>query len=207
MSAPLTRIRSGRYRHEHLGVEIEKTQMADFPWELSRSDRDGSGVVLARTLGDARAFLGEIEAGIEPEKTLSAASKARHLLLLGQAVRHEREQHGFSSEALAAASSVEQSHIEALEAGLLDASLDQLIALAEALDVSVSAFVLGAEAAEKGQVYGEAERDLLSIHRYLFPERYEDVPTHEWHAGTIEDVAAMLERSLVNDPRAELSPK
>ena len=30
---------------------------------------------------------------------------------------------------------------------------------------------------------------------------------YEWHAGTIEDVAAMLERALVNDPRAELSPK
>ena len=48
---------------------------------------------------------------------------------------------------------------------------------------------------------------LLAIHRYLFPERYDAVPTYQWHAGTIEDVAAMLERALVNDPRAELSPK
>jgi fido (protein-threonine AMPylation protein) len=48
---------------------------------------------------------------------------------------------------------------------------------------------------------------LLAIHRYLFPERYEDAPMYEWHAGTIEEVSAMLEEALVNDPRAELSPK
>lgn len=207
MSTPLKRIRSGCYWHERLGVEIDKTQMVDFPWELSGADRDGSGVVLARTLGDARAFLGEIEASIEPEQTPTVITRARQLSLLGQAVRYEREQHGLTVQALAAASSVEKSHIEALEAGQLDANFEQLLALADALDVSFSAFVLRAEATEKGQVYGDAERALLDIHRYLFPERYEDVPMYEWTAGTIEDVAGMLERSLVNDPRAQLSPK
>jgi hypothetical protein len=117
VKTPLTRIREGSYRHERLGVEVEKTPTADFPWQLSGPDPDGSGVVLARTLGDARTFLGEIE---------------------------------------------------------------------ERLDLQPDT--------------------LLALHRYLFPERYEDVPMYEWHAGTIEDVAAMIERALVNDPRAELSP-
>ncbi len=118
MKTALRRIYEGTYRHERLGVEVKKTSMVDFSWELDGPDPDGSGVVLARTLGDARAFLQEIE---------------------------------------------------------------------ERLDFQPDA--------------------LLALHRYLFPERYEDVPTYEWHAGTIEDVAAMLERALVNDPRAELSPK
>jgi hypothetical protein len=30
---------------------------------------------------------------------------------------------------------------------------------------------------------------------------------YEWHSGTIEDVAAMLERALADEPRAQLSPK
>jgi hypothetical protein len=118
VKTPLTRIREGSYRHEPLGVKIEKTSTADFPWELNGPDPDGSGVVLARTLGDARAFLHEI---------------------------------------------------------------------AERLNLQPDT--------------------LLALHRYLFPERYEDVAVYEWHVGTIEDVAAMLEEALVNDPRAELSPK
>jgi hypothetical protein len=116
VKTPLTRIRQGSYRHERLGVEVEKTSTADFPWELDGPDPDGSGVVLARTLGDARAFLQEIE---------------------------------------------------------------------ERLDLQPDT--------------------LLAPHRYLFPERYEDVRLYQWHAGTIEDVAAMLQRALVNDPRAQLS--
>jgi hypothetical protein len=115
---PLTRIRAGFYRHKRLGVEVERTAMPDTPWQLAGPDREGSGVVLARTLSDARAFLREIE---------------------------------------------------------------------ERVDLEPEA--------------------LLALHRYLFPERYEGVPMYEWHAGTIEDVAAMLEAALVNDPRAELSPK
>jgi len=48
---------------------------------------------------------------------------------------------------------------------------------------------------------------LLAIHRYLFPERYASVPTYEWHAGTVEEVAAMIEGALANDPRARLQPR
>ncbi len=118
MKTPLRSLAHGRYRHARLGVDVEKTSMADFPWQLSGPDPDCSGVVLARTLGDARAFLREIEERLD-----------------------------FQSDTL------------------------------------------------------------LAIHRYLFPERYEDVPTYEWHAGTIEDVAEMFERALANDPRAKLSPK
>lgn len=43
---------------------------------------------------------------------------------------------------------------------------------------------------------------LLELHRYLFPERYdEDAPLYEWHAGTIDDVARRLERALPDAPR------
>lgn len=38
---------------------------------------------------------------------------------------------------------------------------------------------------------------LRELHAYLFPERYdEDAPLYEWHAGTIEDVAAIIERRM-----------
>ena len=47
-----------------------------------------------------------------------------------------------------------------------------------------------------------AQRALEDLHRYLLPERYADVPMYEWHAGTIEDVAARLERALPNAPAA-----
>jgi len=123
--SPLTRIGTGRYRHDRLGVEVEKTTMPDTPWQLAGPD--GSGVVHARTLGDARAFLREVE----------------------QQTDTTREQPDD----------------------------------------------------------GEARRALLALHRHLFPERYEDVEMYEWHAGTIEDVAAMLERALADEPRAQLSPK
>src|ERR1700683_5067486 len=62
MKTALIRIRTGRYRHERLGVDVEKTAMPDTPWQLYGPDPNGSGVVHARTLSDARAFLREVEA-------------------------------------------------------------------------------------------------------------------------------------------------
>jgi transcriptional regulator with XRE-family HTH domain len=179
--------------------------MPDTPWQLAGPDPAGSGVVLARTLGDARAFLREIEERIDDE----CGAPARALHALGEAVRQERERAGFSSVALAAASGVQESKLEALEAGRLDADLDLLLALAQALDIRYSAFIIRAEALTSDGLSSPqgAERALLALHRYLFPERYADVAMYEWHAGTIEDVAAMLEQALVNDPSAELSPK
>jgi transcriptional regulator with XRE-family HTH domain len=181
--------------------------MPDTPWQLAGPDPEGSGVVLARTLSDARAFLREIEEHIDHDD--EARTRARALRALGEAVRQERERAGFTAAALAAASGVQTSELEALEAGRLDADLDLLLALAEALDIRSSAFFTRAEAltADGRPAPEGAERALLALHRYLFPERYEDVPMYEWHAGTIEDVAAMLEQALANDPRAELSPK
>ena len=117
MRTPLSRTADGSYHHTRFGVVIERTGMCDFPWELAGPDPDRGGVVLARTLADARAFLAEIE-----------------------------------------------EHIDA------------------------------------------SEDALLAIHRYLFPERYADVPMYEWHAGTIEDLADMLERSLAGHPDANLTP-
>ncbi len=179
--------------------------MPDTPWQLVGPDPDGGGVVVARTLSDARAFLREIEERIDDE----CGARARALRALGEAVRQERERAGFSAVALAIASGIEASKLEALEAGRLDANLDLLLALAQALDIRSSAFFIRAEALTSDGLPSPqgAERALLALHRYLFPERYEDVLTYEWHAGTIEDVATMLEAALVNDPRAELSPK
>jgi hypothetical protein len=126
MTTTLTKISSGRYRHDRLGVEIEKTSMPDHPWELYGADPNGSGVVLARTLSDARAFLQEVEAHTD----------------------HAADRSG-----------------------------------------------------------GDSSAALLALHRYLYPERYEDVPTHVWDAGTIVEVAEMIERALVNhrDARLEAS--
>jgi hypothetical protein len=89
--------RTGKgYRHDRLGVEIKKT--------LCGSDPDGSGVVHARTLSDARAFLREVEAHID----------------------HTAD----------------------------------------------------------GRTVGGADAALLALHRYLYPERYGDVPTHVATRGT-----------------------
>jgi transcriptional regulator with XRE-family HTH domain len=52
-----------------------------------------------------------------------------------EAVRQERERAGFSAVALATASGIQASTLEALEAGRLDAELDLLLALAQALDI------------------------------------------------------------------------
>lgn len=41
---------------------------------------------------------------------------------------------------------------------------------------------------------------LRRMHRYLYPEQYTPgEPLYEWHAGTIEDVAAILNEALGND--------
>jgi DNA-binding XRE family transcriptional regulator len=72
--------------------------------------------------------------------------RAPELLALGEAVRHERNRRGLSLEALASAARVQMSQLQALEAGQLDADLELLLALAQALGIRVSAFVIGAEA-------------------------------------------------------------
>jgi transcriptional regulator with XRE-family HTH domain len=205
VSSPLTLIHAGIYRHKRLGVEVEKTATRDFPWQLSGPDPEGSGVVLARTLGDARAFLREIEERIDQER----GAHSRALRALGDAVRQERERAGHSTVKLASACGIQTSKLEELEGGRLDAELDLLLALAQALDIPCSRIFTRAEALTvDGQPSTEgAERALLELHRYLFPERYEDVPMYQWHVGTIEEVAAMLEQALVNDPRAKLSPE
>lgn len=48
-----------------------------------------------------------------------------------------------------------------------------------------------------------AQRTLEGLHRYLFPERYAQVPMYEWHAGTIEDVAERIEQALPQAPAAQ----
>lgn len=53
----------------------------------------------------------------------------------------------------------------------------------------------------------DAEAALLALHRYLYPERYKDVPTHVWDAGTIVEVADMLESALASHPDAHLAPR
>lgn len=54
---------------------------------------------------------------------------------------------------------------------------------------------------------------LRAMHRYLFPERYgldeygfpcEPGYVHEWDSGTIEVVAAAIERALVDDGSTEI---
>ncbi|HTW43486.1 MAG TPA: helix-turn-helix transcriptional regulator [Solirubrobacteraceae bacterium] len=70
----------------------------------------------------------------------------QHLILLGQAIRHTREERGVSVDALALASGLHRRRLQALEAGHLDPTYDQLLALADALGVQPSALVLRAEA-------------------------------------------------------------
>jgi transcriptional regulator with XRE-family HTH domain len=71
--------------------------------------------------------------------------RQRHLLFLGQAVSQLREQQGLSTEALAASTGVEQTRIQALEAGRLNPGYDLLILLAEGLGIRPSAFFIRAE--------------------------------------------------------------
>jgi transcriptional regulator with XRE-family HTH domain len=72
--------------------------------------------------------------------------QARELLALGEAVQHERSRRGLSAEALASAARVQASRLRALEAGQIDPDYDLLLALAQALDIRASAFVIRAEA-------------------------------------------------------------
>ena len=51
----------------------------------------------------------------------------------------------------------------------------------------------------------KGEQDFaLSLHRFLFPERYESVPTCEWDSETIEEIAQIVERKLKDNPAAKL---
>jgi transcriptional regulator with XRE-family HTH domain len=72
--------------------------------------------------------------------------QARELHALGEAVQHERSRRGLSVEALASAARVQASRLQALEAGQIDPDYDLLLALAQALDIRASAFVIRAEA-------------------------------------------------------------
>ncbi|MGO9763573.1 MAG: helix-turn-helix domain-containing protein, partial [Solirubrobacteraceae bacterium] len=63
-----------------------------------------------------------------------------------EAVQHERSRRGLSVEALASVARVQASRLQALEAGQIDPDYDLLLALAQALDIRASAFVIRAEA-------------------------------------------------------------
>ena len=195
---------------------IEKTSMPDHPWELSGADPHGSGVVLARTLGDARAFLSEIDAHVDREaerRSIEELVRPLERLALGHAVRFEREQRDMSSAALAAESGVAATRVEALEAGRLEMDYVTLVRLARALGLGTDCSASRTTGCRRSGAWAErrsvqdADAALLALHRYLFPERYAEVPTYEWHAGTIEEVAEILERALANHPDARLEPR
>lgn len=213
MTTPLTRIAQGRYRHDRFGVEIEKTSMTDHPWELSGADPQGSGVALTRTLGDARALLHEVEARVDRE-VASTAGRFLERLALGQAIRYERQQRSVSAVVLAAEIGVTTKRIEAIEVGRSEVDFEMLMKLRRALELRPDelfrrAARLAAGDREPGPEPSstqDAEAALLALHRYLYPERYEDVPIHVWDAGTIVEVADMLERALARHPHAQLAP-
>jgi transcriptional regulator with XRE-family HTH domain len=71
--------------------------------------------------------------------------RERDLFFLGQAIGQLREERGLSKAELAAATGSEQTRIQALEAGQLDPDYELLLALAEALGIRPSAFVVRAE--------------------------------------------------------------
>jgi transcriptional regulator with XRE-family HTH domain len=70
----------------------------------------------------------------------------QQLLTLGRAIREIRAEHDVGVVQLAAASGVDLERISALEAGRLDPAYELLLALAEALGVRASEFVVRAEA-------------------------------------------------------------
>jgi transcriptional regulator with XRE-family HTH domain len=76
---------------------------------------------------------------------LAERQTQRDLLFLGRAVSQLREQQGSSTEALATSTGVEQTRIQALEAGRLNPGYDLLILLAEGLGIRPSAFFIRAE--------------------------------------------------------------
>jgi transcriptional regulator with XRE-family HTH domain len=69
-----------------------------------------------------------------------------NLRLLGEAFQQIRVEQGRDVAELAATSGVESERIFALERGELDPDLDTMLALANAMDLRPSAFVLRAEA-------------------------------------------------------------
>jgi DNA-binding XRE family transcriptional regulator len=79
----------------------------------------------------------------------------RDLLLLGRSIREIREERNTTAADLAAAADVELAQIRALEAGRVDPTYELLLALAEALGVRPSAFVIRAEALATEDPAGE----------------------------------------------------
>jgi transcriptional regulator with XRE-family HTH domain len=75
-----------------------------------------------------------------------AQQRQQDLLILGEAVRAVREQHGLSAGGLAAAADIAPARVVALEEGRLDPDFELLLRLAESMDIRPSAFVLRAEA-------------------------------------------------------------
>jgi transcriptional regulator with XRE-family HTH domain len=69
----------------------------------------------------------------------------RSLSLLGDAIREARHQRGMEIPELAAATGLEVSRIEAVEAGRLDPDFALLLALSSSMGLRPSAFVLRAE--------------------------------------------------------------
>lgn len=69
----------------------------------------------------------------------------QELRFLGKAVREIREQRGIAVGELAAATGMDRTRIEALEAGRLDPDLELLVALADGIGVRLSVFVVRAE--------------------------------------------------------------
>jgi transcriptional regulator with XRE-family HTH domain len=80
------------------------------------------------------------------------------LLVLGRAIRELREEHDATPADLAAATGVALTQIRALEAGRVDPTYELLLALAEALGVRPSAFVIRAEALATEDRAGEEPR-------------------------------------------------
>jgi transcriptional regulator with XRE-family HTH domain len=67
------------------------------------------------------------------------------LLVLGLAIGQLREQLGLSTSEVAAATGIERTRLQALEAGRLDPHYELLLTLADGLGVSPSALIVRAE--------------------------------------------------------------
>ncbi len=67
----------------------------------------------------------------------------RHRLLLGETVRAERKQAGFSQETLAEKAELSTVFISRIERGIESPSVDSLVKIAEALGVHVRDLVAG----------------------------------------------------------------
>ncbi|WP_405797877.1 helix-turn-helix domain-containing protein [Streptomyces sp. NBC_01506] len=63
------------------------------------------------------------------------ASAPEHRLVFGRRVRALREQRGYSQEALAHAAGLHRTYVSSLERGNRNVGLDNIVALAQALDV------------------------------------------------------------------------